>query len=177
MNQRTIHKDQAITDAIARLAKEVREGDDEPPALVGIRTNGVLLAGRLADALEQAGGTRPELGAIDITLYRDDLGGRALPTVHGSEIPFSIEGRRIVLVDDVLFTGRTVRAALAVLADYGRPRRIELCVLVDRGHRELPVCADYTAFKVKTEREDEIHVRLKETTRSGDEILHTGQTP
>lgn len=171
MTQRTIHSAKDTRAAVERLADEVRLGDDEAPALIGIRTNGVPLAARLAVELERATGRSPEVGAIDITLYRDDLRGRALPTVHGSEIPFAIDGRRIVLVDDVLFTGRTVRAALAVLADYGRPRRIELCVLVDRGHRELPICADYTGLKVETAREDEIHVALTETG-GADEIVH-----
>ncbi|MCB9936460.1 MAG: bifunctional pyr operon transcriptional regulator/uracil phosphoribosyltransferase PyrR [Planctomycetes bacterium] len=170
MTERVLQQRQAIDTEIRRLAAEILAGA-EPPALIGIRTHGVTVAKRLADAIEAAGRPRPELGAIDITLYRDDLAGRALPQVHGSEIAFDIEGRRVVLVDDVLFTGRTVRAALTELADYGRPRRIELCVLVDRGHREVPICADYTGFRVETSPEQRITVRLSDPASDTDAVV------
>jgi pyrimidine operon attenuation protein/uracil phosphoribosyltransferase len=115
-----------IAEGVTRLARALAAPGSLPPILVGIRTNGVPLAVRLADAFEKLGAPRPELGAIDITLYRDDLKGRELPTIHGSDIPAELDGRRVVLVDDVLYTGRTVRSALIELADYGRPKRIEL---------------------------------------------------
>jgi pyrimidine operon attenuation protein / uracil phosphoribosyltransferase len=169
-----LHNGQAIHKELTRLAGEV--AGEDAPVLIGIRTNGVPLARRLAEMMKAGGQGTPPLGAIDITLYRDDLSGKALPRVLGSEIPFDIEGRRVVLVDDVLFTGRTVRAALAVLADYGRPSRVELAVLVDRGHRELPVCADYTGFTVRTERGDHVKVRLTETGNTDDAVLLEKET-
>jgi pyrimidine operon attenuation protein/uracil phosphoribosyltransferase len=171
VTEEIIHKSAFIADELKRLAKEICDADPESPVLVGIRTNGVPLAARLAVDIEQCSGSKPGVGAIDITLYRDDLGGRALPKVLGSEIPPDLEGRRVVLVDDVLFTGRTVRAALTELADYGRPRRVELCVLVDRGHRELPICADFTGFVIETERDDRIRVTLRETSEGDDAVL------
>ncbi|MCB9893524.1 MAG: bifunctional pyr operon transcriptional regulator/uracil phosphoribosyltransferase PyrR [Planctomycetes bacterium] len=171
MTDSILHDGGAIDAQIKRLAAEIADGESDPPALIGIRTHGVPLAARLADAMEAAGRKRPQLGAIDITLYRDDLAGKALPQVLGSEIRFDIEGRRVVLVDDVLFTGRTVRAALTELADYGRPRRVELCALVDRGHRELPICADYTGFKVETDLKQRIRVRLKEGGDAEDAVV------
>lgn len=153
------------------MGDEIMGDGRELPALIGIHTNGPPLARRLALGLESAGHKRPDLGAIDITLYRDDLAGRALPRVLGSDIPFSVEGRRVVLVDDVLFTGRTVRAALTVLGDYGRPRAVELAVLVDRGHRELPICADYTGIKLATKRADHVRVVLQECGASQDAVV------
>lgn len=165
------HKQKAIEAELKRLAAEIVAGGEDAPVLVGIHTHGVPLARRLADAIAAAGHARPEEGAIDITLYRDDLGSRALPQVLGSDIPFDVEGRRVVLVDDVLFTGRTVRAALAVLADYGRPQRVQLCVLVDRGHRELPICADFTGITLVTERTDHVRVALTETGAAEDAVI------
>lgn len=159
-----------IAAALADLAVRISV-DAKPATLVGVHTNGVPLAARLAALIATSAGKAPELGTLDITLYRDDLAGRALPVVRGSEIPFSMEGRRIVLVDDVLFTGRTVRAALNVLADYGRPERVQLCVLVDRGHRELPIAADFVGMVAKTEAKDRISVRLTETGAPRDEVL------
>lgn len=171
MTERILHDSKAINEAIKRLAAEIVDGESQPPALIGIRTHGVPLAQRLADAMEATGVGRPLLGAIDITLYRDDLAGKALPQVLGSEIKFDVEGRRVVLVDDVLFTGRTVRAALTELADYGRPHRVELCVLVDRGHRELPICADFTGFTVETELKQRIRVHLRESGDAQDAVV------
>jgi pyrimidine operon attenuation protein / uracil phosphoribosyltransferase len=162
----------AIAAAVSRLAQGLAE-NPEPPVLIGIRTHGVPLAARLAEALVKRGIARPELGAVDITLYRDDLAGRPLPQVRGSEIPVDLEGRRVVLVDDVLFTGRTVRSALLVLAEFGRPRRVELCVLVDRGHRELPICADHVGFGIETQAQDDIRVRLTEAGAPVDQIIRT----
>ncbi|MCF6227635.1 MAG: bifunctional pyr operon transcriptional regulator/uracil phosphoribosyltransferase PyrR [Planctomycetes bacterium] len=155
-----------IQQALGRMAEEIASGDSSP-LIVGIHTNGVPLAKRLGEKI----GSECEFGTIDITLYRDDLDARSLPKIKGSDIPQSLDGRRVVLVDDVLFTGRTIRAALAVLADYGRPSRVELAVLVDRGHRELPISADYVGFKVETLRRQKVRVVLSETGAKEDLIV------
>jgi len=153
--------------SLTRIAHEIVErnrgvGD---LALVGVRTRGVPIARRLAASLRDISGIDVPTGALDITLYRDDLMKTAVgpqPIVRRTEIPFSIDGRHIVLVDDVLYTGRTIRAALDALIDFGRPSTIQLVVLVDRGHRELPIKADYVGKNVPTSRRETIHVRLAE---------------
>ncbi len=150
---------------LARLAAEIAERlpDATRAVLLGVRTRGVPLARRLAALLGQATGRAPAVGALDITLYRDDLSTLATqPVVRGTELPEAIDGRSVILVDDVLFTGRTVRAALNELLDYGRPARIQLAVLIDRGHRELPIQADYVGRKLPTSREEAVQVRLRE---------------
>ena len=150
---------------LARIAHEIveRHPDPERTALVGVRTRGVPLAKRLAKLMAAAQGAPPRIGALDITLYRDDLTTMGPnPVVKGTDIPFSIDHRTVVLVDDVLFTGRTVRAALDELIDFGRPARIELAVLVDRGHRELPVRADYVGKSITTAREENVQVKLQD---------------
>jgi pyrimidine operon attenuation protein/uracil phosphoribosyltransferase len=151
--------------SLVRMAHEIveRHPDLDRTALVGVRTRGVPIARRLARLIADAQGRAPRVGALDITLYRDDLTTMAPnPVVKGTDIPFSIDGRTVVLVDDVLFTGRTVRAALDELIDFGRPARIELAVLVDRGHRELPIRADYAGKTLTTAREENVQVRLRE---------------
>jgi pyrimidine operon attenuation protein/uracil phosphoribosyltransferase len=156
-----------ISRSLTRIAHEILErnrgvGD---LALVGVRTRGVPIARRLAASLREITGTEVPTGALDITLYRDDLMKTAVgpqPIVRRTEIPFSIDGRHIVLVDDVLYTGRTIRAALDALIDFGRPSTIQLVVLIDRGHRELPIKADYVGKNVPTSRRETIHVRLAE---------------
>lgn len=152
---------------LARIAHEVAERNRgiEELAFVGVRTRGVPIARRITDALMGILGVRVPLGSLDITLYRDDLSRQAVgpqPLVRRTEIPFSIDGRRILLVDDVLYTGRTVRAALDALIDFGRPRSIQLVVLVDRGHRELPIKADYVGKNLPTSASQVVHVRLEE---------------
>ena len=152
---------------LARIAHEVAERNRgiEELALVGVRTRGVPIARRITDALVGILGVRVPLGTLDITLYRDDLSRQAggpQPLVRRTEIPFSIDDRRILLVDDVLYTGRTVRAALDALIDFGRPRSIQLVVLVDRGHRELPIKADYVGKNLPTSASQVVHVRLEE---------------
>jgi len=138
-------------------------------ALVGIHTRGAVLARRLHALLEELTDGSVPLGDIDISFYRDDLGSREpggapiTPIVHSSHLDFELEGRTVVLVDDVLFTGRTVRAAIDALFDYGRPQRIQLAVLADRGHRELPIRPDYTGKNLPTAREERVYVRLEET--------------
>ena len=154
-----------ITRALSRLASQIVErnvGTDDL-LLVGIRRRGVPLAERIADRIQQLEGQRPPTGQLDITLYRDDLstiGPR--PVVNKTDIPADITDSTIVLVDDVLYTGRTVRAALDELVDFGRPRRVELAVLIDRGHRELPIQADYVGKYVQTSDAEIIKVMLKD---------------
>jgi pyrimidine operon attenuation protein/uracil phosphoribosyltransferase len=134
---------------------------DVPFYLVGVRTRGVPLAQRLAQELTLQAGDEVVVGAVDITLYRDDLGqSRRWPVLHGTEIPFPVDGAEIVLVDDVLFTGRTIRAALNAICDLGRPGRIRLAVLVDRGHRELPIEPEVVGLHLPTNRRDRVRVRL-----------------
>jgi pyrimidine operon attenuation protein/uracil phosphoribosyltransferase len=157
----------AIARVLRRMAHEIveRNAGAGAPVLVGIRTAGVPLAERLARYVEETGELgRPELGAIDITLYRDDVfEGLPKPEVGSTELPgHSIAGRTIVLVDDVLYTGRTIRAALDALMDYGRPRAVQLAVLVDRGHRELPIQPDYVGLTVETSRVQSVKVTLAE---------------
>jgi pyrimidine operon attenuation protein/uracil phosphoribosyltransferase len=153
---------------LTRIAHEIVERNRglDDLALVGIRTRGVPLATRLAVDLQQIAGGEVPVGALDITLYRDDLMRHTVgpqPLVRSTEIPFSIDDRRILLVDDVLYTGRTIRAALDALIDFGRPKAIQLIVLVDRGHRELPIKADYVGKNVPTSSRESIRVRLQET--------------
>jgi pyrimidine operon attenuation protein/uracil phosphoribosyltransferase len=153
--------------SLMRIAHEILErnrGADNL-ALVGIRARGVPLAERLAANLKTAGGQDVPTGSLDITLYRDDLMKHQVgpqPILRRTDIPFSIDGRTILLVDDVLYTGRTIRAALDALIDFGRPNAIQLVVLVDRGHRELPIRADYVGRNVPTSRQQSVQVRLLE---------------
>jgi pyrimidine operon attenuation protein/uracil phosphoribosyltransferase len=154
---------QAINRAVIRVAHEVIEKNkgSKDVVLVGIRTRGVPLAKRLADEIEKIEGVRLPVGILDITLYRDDLSTLGYqPVVHETQIPFDINDKKIVLVDDVLFTGRTVRAALGAIMDIGRPKVIQLAVLVDRGHRELPIRADYVGKNVPTSRREIVSVQL-----------------
>jgi pyrimidine operon attenuation protein/uracil phosphoribosyltransferase len=153
---------------LARIAHEILERNRgvETLGLVGIRARGVPIAQRLASHVESLAGVSVPIGALDITLYRDDLMRTAVgpqPVIRRTEIPFSIDGRHVLLVDDVLYTGRTIRAALDALIDFGRPSAIQLVVLVDRGHRELPIRADYVGRNVPTSRQQSVQVRLLET--------------
>jgi pyrimidine operon attenuation protein/uracil phosphoribosyltransferase len=153
---------------IVRLAHEIVERNRglDDLAFVGVRTRGVPLARRLAGAVSDIAGVAIPVGSLDITLYRDDLMRQPVapqPLVRRTEIPFSIDDRRILLVDDVLYTGRTVRAALDALIDFGRPKSIQLIVLVDRGHRELPIRAEYVGKNLPTSPRESVQVRLVET--------------
>jgi len=152
---------------LVRIAHEIVERNRgiEELALVGIRTRGVPIARRLAQAIGEINGHQLPTGALDITLYRDDLMRHAVgpqPLVRRTEIPFSIDDKRILLVDDVLYTGRTIRAALDALIDFGRPKAIQLVVLVDRGHRELPIKADYVGKNLPTSLSQSVQVHLSE---------------
>lgn len=151
--------------ALTRIAHEIVESNKgaENLALVGIHTRGVPIAERLADRIASFESVRPPVGKLDITLYRDDLTEIALqPVVKKTEVAFDIGGLRLVLCDDVLYTGRTARAALDALVDMGRPAAIQYAVLVDRGHRELPIRADYVGKNVPTRRDEVVKVRLEE---------------
>lgn len=162
----TLMDDQEVVRALTRIAHEIVERNKgaDGLALVGVHTRGVPIAERLADLIERFEGVRPPTGKLDITLYRDDLTEIALqPIVRKTEVPFDVAGMRIVLCDDVLYTGRTARAALDALVDMGRPKVIQYAVLVDRGHRELPIRADYVGKNVPTARSELVKVRLTET--------------
>jgi pyrimidine operon attenuation protein/uracil phosphoribosyltransferase len=159
---------------LTRIAHEIVERNRtlDDIVLVGIRSRGEHLAQRLASELEAITGRRAPTGALDITLYRDDLMRQPVgpqPLVRSTDIPFSIDDRILLLVDDVLYTGRTVRAALDALIDFGRPRAIQLVVLVDRGHRELPIKADYVGKNLPTSRRESVQVRLEEV--DGDDAV------
>ena len=156
-----------VSRSLTRIAHEILERNRgvEDLALVGIRARGVPIAARIAQALHQLTNVHVPTGALDITLYRDDLMRHAVgpqPVIRRTEIPFSIDDRLILLVDDVLYTGRTIRAALDALIDFGRPRAIQLVALVDRGHRELPIRADYVGRNIPTSRQQSVQVRLQE---------------
>ena len=164
---------------LTRIAHEIVErnkGTDDL-AFVGVRTRGVPIARRLARTLREITGHEIPTGSLDITLYRDDLMRHAVgpqPLVRKTDIQFSIDNRKILLVDDVLYTGRTTRAALDALIDYGRPKAIQLIVLVDRGHRELPIKADYVGKNLPTSPEESVQVRLIEIDGEDEVVLETG---
>lgn len=166
IDKTVIMDSQAIRRALNRISHEIIEANKgvADVVLVGIRTRGVPLAARIAEGVKRIEGVEPPVGMLDITLYRDDLSTLAYqPIVHGTEIDVDISGKVIVLVDDVLFTGRTVRAALDAIIDIGRPKAIQLAVLVDRGHRELPIRADYVGKNVPTSHQEVISVQLADT--------------
>ena len=157
-----------------RIAHEITEKNRgvENVALVGIRTRGVPLAARIAEEIQKIENVAVPTGSLDITLYRDDLTTMGYnPVIHGTEIDFDVTGKHIVLVDDVLYTGRTIRAALDALIDMGRPKSIQLAVLIDRGHRELPIRADYAGKNVPTSRRETIEVALQEEGKTDEVIL------
>lgn len=154
-----------VNRALTRISYEILEKNDDPNklAIVGIRTGGEHLGRRIHKIIEDLTKSTVSFGVIDITLYRDDLSHTAeQPTLRGTDLPFSVSGKRIVLVDDVLFTGRTIRAALDAIIDFGRPARVELAVLADRGHRELPIRPDYVGKNLPTNFEQFVRVKLSE---------------
>ncbi len=168
---------QGIDRALTRIAHEIveRAGGTSDLALVGIRTRGVTLARRIAECLQAIEGVKLPVGALDITLYRDDLSLKAeAPVLRGTEIPFPVGGRTVVLVDDVLYTGRTIRAALDAIIDLGRPRMIQLAVLIDRGHRELPIRPDYIGKNLPTARREIVQVLLREHDGEDRVIIREG---
>ncbi len=154
-----------IQRALTRIAHEIAERNpgEEGVAIIGIHRRGAFLARRLKDLLEALCDAEIPLGDLDIGFYRDDVASRPdAPVVHASHIDFDVTGRTVVIVDDVLFTGRTVRAAIEALFDYGRPARVQLAVLADRGHRELPIRPDYVGKNLPTSRAEHVHLRLSE---------------
>jgi len=166
MPKKVIMTSEDIRRTLARVAHEIIEQNRviENLVLVGMRTRGVPLAKRLASNIKSFEGIEIPVGALDISLYRDDLASLDLqPVVQRTDIPVDIDGKSIVLVDDVLYTGRSTRAAMDALIDLGRPRSIQLAVLIDRGHRELPIRADYAGKNIPSSRDEEIQVQLEES--------------
>jgi pyrimidine operon attenuation protein/uracil phosphoribosyltransferase len=164
---------EAITRALRRIAHEILEHNPDPAgfALVGIPSRGVELARRLADLIEAIEGRKPELGAIDVSMHRDDLSIRnTLTSVRETRLPLNLEELTVVLVDDVLYTGRTCRAAMDAITSFGRPARIQLAVLLDRGHRELPIRPDYVGKNLPTSREERVRVRLQNVDVEPDSV-------
>ena len=160
-----IMNDKAIERSLTRLSHEIIERNNgiENVCIIGIRTRGAIIAERIAAILNQITDTDVPVGIIDITLYRDDLQEKFdQPLVQATEILFNVAGKTIVLIDDVLYTGRTIRSALDAITDLGRPQSIQLAVLIDRGHRELPIASDYTGREVPTTSKERVEVRLKE---------------
>jgi pyrimidine operon attenuation protein/uracil phosphoribosyltransferase len=163
--ERTVLGEEDIQRALTRIAHEIVERNPGGPglAVVGIHRRGAFLAARLRTRLSELLGREVPLGDLDIGFYRDDVGSRPdAPVVHASHIDFDVTGRTVVIVDDVLFTGRTVRAAIDALFDYGRPQRVQLAVLADRGHRELPIRPDYVGKNLPTSTSEHVHVRVRE---------------
>ncbi len=167
-----ILNDAALQRALTRIAHEIAEQNDSSAdvAVIGIQRGGIHLARRLSGLLAGIWGQPVPVGTLDVSMHRDDLGQRASPNIHPTEIPFDVTGKTVVLVDDVLFSGRTVRSAMDALNDFGRPRRIQLAVLIDRGHRELPIKADFVGKNVPTSLSENIVVRLSE--EGGGDSVH-----
>jgi pyrimidine operon attenuation protein/uracil phosphoribosyltransferase len=165
MSERQIMSQEDIQRALARIAHEILERNrgSQELVLVGIHTRGVPLARRLAQNILQFEGHPVPVAELDIGMYRDDLSQRAGLKLHPTRFPEDIQGKTVVLVDDVLYTGRTVRAALDALKDYGRPKQVQLAILMDRGHRELPIRADYVGKNIPTGQDEQVQVRLVET--------------
>ena len=166
MNPKAVLMDATMMDrALSRIAHEIIERNKgiEDLYLIGIQRRGVPLARRIADKIAAIEGQAPPVGILDITFYRDDLSMLSEhPVINGTSLPFAVQDKKMVLVDDVLYTGRTVRAAIEALFDFGRPQQIQLAILIDRGHRELPIRADYTGKNVPTSRSEVIHVMISE---------------
>ena len=158
----TIMDEAAMARAITRIAHEIIEHNEGSATvrMVGIHRRGVPLASMIADEIEKIEGKRPDLGELDISFYRDDVQRHISPVLHTTHIPFELEGTDVVLVDDVLYTGRTIRAALDALMDIGRPKTVQLAVMVDRGHRELPIRADFVGKNVPSSHEEDVRVRV-----------------
>lgn len=170
---KTVMDSDSINRTISRIVNQILERNNgaRDLAIIGIRTRGVYIAERIAGEIEKLEGIRPPMGILDISFYRDDLMRRTeWPNVKKTEIPFPVEDKKVILVDDVIYTGRTTRAAIEEVMDYGRPSSIQLAVLVDRGHRELPIQADYVGIKLNTLSSDEVSVHLREVD-GGDEVL------
>ena len=166
----------AMHRVLTRIAHEIVERNDDSQAvvLVGVQRGGVDLAQRLARVLNGIWGHAVPVGSVDVAMHRDDLDQKLAPKVHPTVIPFDINDKTVVLVDDVLFSGRTIRAALDAMNDFGRPRRVQLAVLIDRGHRELPIKADFVGKNVPTARSERVDVRL--TEECGEDVVYLEKT-
>ncbi|HEX2392064.1 MAG TPA: bifunctional pyr operon transcriptional regulator/uracil phosphoribosyltransferase PyrR [Solirubrobacterales bacterium] len=181
MSEKVVLEHDDLRRTLRRIAHEIAEKNPGPDglAIVGIHTRGAILARRLHASLGELTGSELPFGDLDISFYRDDLGAKApaaQPVVHSSHIDFDLSERTVVLVDDVLFTGRTVRAAIDALFDYGRPRRVQLAVLCDRGHRELPIRPDYVGKNLPTAREERVNVSLEESDGVDRVTISEGRT-
>jgi pyrimidine operon attenuation protein/uracil phosphoribosyltransferase len=177
MQKAVVMDEQAIRRALTRIAHEIIERNKgiDDCVLIGIKTRGIYLAKRLAERIEQIEGRAIPVGELDITLYRDDLTVKTIdrePLVKGTNVPFDVTNKKVILVDDVLFTGRTVRAAMDAVMDLGRPARIQLAVLVDRGHRELPIRADFVGKNIPTSSSELIVVELTEVDKLDQVSIH-----
>ena len=178
-DEKVVLQEEEVQRALTRIAHEIVERNPQPPvpAVVGIHRRGAFLARRLHVLLEDLLDAEVPLGDLDIGFYRDDVSTRPdAPVVHASHIDFDVTGRTVVIVDDVLYTGRTVRAAIEALFDYGRPERVQLAVLADRGHRELPIRPDYVGKNLPTSRAEHVHVRVSELDGL-DEVAIAGSSP
>lgn len=175
-SEKLIMNGDQIRRALVRIAHELLEknGGSENLLLVGIRTRGIPLANRLANYIKDFEGFTTPVGVLDITLYRDDIFSRGGMTAQSTNIPVSVDGRVVILIDDVLFTGRSIRAAMDAVMDMGRPRLVQLAVLIDRGHRELPIRADFVGKNIPTSHSEEIQVRLAETDGSEQVVILAG---
>jgi len=173
MTGKVVSDSESIREAITRITRQIldRNSTCRDLKVIGVRTRGVHLAERISERIEEIAGSRPELGVVDITLYRDDVRRKSeWPKVKRTDISFSVENKNVVLVDDVIYTGRSSRAAMETVMDYGRPNSIQLAVLVDRGHRELPIQPDYVGFTLDTYPGQRVMVHLKELDGK-DEVL------
>ena len=181
MSEKVVLQHDDLRRTLRRIAHEIAEKNpsSEGLAIVGIHTRGAIIARRLHAVLGELTGAELPIGDLDISFYRDDAGSRApaaQPVVHASHVDFDVSERTVVLVDDVLFTGRTVRAGIDALFDYGRPRRVQLAVLCDRGHRELPIRPDYVGKNLPTAREERVNVRLEEVDGVDEVTISEPQT-
>jgi pyrimidine operon attenuation protein/uracil phosphoribosyltransferase len=175
MAKKVIMDSETIARNVSRITDEIisRNRDSGQLVVVGIRTRGIYLAQRLAEQVGHITGIRPPLGTLDISLYRDDLQiKREWPELKKTDIPFTIDQKTVILVDDVIFTGRTSRAAIEAIMDFGRPRSIQLAVLVDRGHRELPIQPDYVGNQINTNKDEKVKVLLSETDGKDQVIIN-----
>ena len=172
VHRRTVMTSDRIERALHRMAAEILERGGEPEriALIGIRTGGVNPTARIAQQMKVLEGVDPPIGMVDITLYRDDISSENKPLLKKTEIDFDVTGKCIVLVDDVLFTGRTIRAAMDAVMDYGRPACVRVAVLVDRGHRELPIQPDFVGQILETERDEQVIVTVAEKKNRLDKV-------
>jgi pyrimidine operon attenuation protein/uracil phosphoribosyltransferase len=179
-DEKVVLHEEELRRALTRIAHEILERNtgELAPALVGIHRRGAFLADRLHALLEDLLGSEVPLGDLDIGFYRDDVATRPdAPVLHASHIDFDVTGLTVVIIDDVLFTGRTVRAAIEALFDYGRPQRVQLAVLVDRGHRELPIRPDYVGKNLPTSTAEHVHVRLRELDGIDEVAIAGGANP